>query len=128
MNYFDSTKQKKNLSLNDYKDKLEIEQEIYQRFLREQSNIRKDETYIDMVHLENIFTNEIYYQAMKNIPVSEKQVLYLYFYERKTLNEICQILKKSKKEIVNMKRLAIQHFKENLKKLYSKKIGGVVDE
>lgn len=132
MSYFDSkTKQKKRLSLDNYKDNLEIEKELYQQFLRKQDSFTEDKILVDMNHLENIFTNEIYYKAMKDVPTLEKQALYLYVYDYRTLNDICKILKKSKNEIVTARSSAIQHFKENIKKykkIYSKKNGCDSDE
>ena len=119
---------KKILSFNDTKDNIEIEKEIYQQFLRNKITDTKD---ITANNFENIFTTEIYYKSMKNLPVLEKQILYLYFYDNKTLNEICKILKRSKSENVKLKSLAISHFKENVenyKKLYSKKNGCDVNE
>lgn len=114
---------KKILSINDTKDYLEIEKELYQQFLRDSKINTKN---ISLNNFENIFTNEIYYKSMKSLPILEKQILYLYFYDGKNLSEICKILKKSKTEIVKLKALAICHFKENVtkyKKFYSKKNG-----
>ena len=75
MNYFDDNK--KFLSLNNYKDIKEIDKESYQRFLRKQYTFEHIKKNIDMKHLEDIFTNKIYYNAMKNISILEKQVLCL---------------------------------------------------
>ena len=36
-----------------------------------------DNTDVNINHLENIFTNETYYQAMKIVPLLERKVLYL---------------------------------------------------
>ena len=118
MNYFDlRNKQKKKLSFNNLKDNKEIEKELYQKYLR--ANETK-EKYVDSEHLENIFTNEIYYRAMKEIPKIEKQILYMSVYEYRTLNEICKILKKTKREVKDLREKAVKHFKENVKK-YEKK-------
>ena len=99
MNYFDlRNKRKKKLSFNNLKDNKEIEKELYQKYLR--ANKTK-EKYVDSEHLENIFTNEIYYRAMKEIPKIEKQILYMSVYEYRTLNEICKILKKTKRRLTS---------------------------
>ena len=118
MNYFDlRNKRKKKLSFNNLKDNKEIEKELYQKYLR--ANKTK-EKYVDSEHLENIFTNEIYYRAMKEIPKIEKQILYMSVYEYRTLNEICKTLKKTKREVKDLREKAVKHFKENVKK-YEKK-------
>lgn len=118
MKYF-NPKFKKKLSFDNANDKLEIEKELYQQSMREK-NIEKC---VDRNHLENIFTNEIYYKAMKDIPKIEKQILYFCIYDSKPLNEICKILKISKTEIIKLKSLAIKHFKENVEKYKLAKTG-----
>lgn len=40
-----------------------------------------DNSDVNLNHLENIFTNEIYYTAMKIVPLLERKVLYLSFIE-----------------------------------------------
>lgn len=118
MSYFDlRNKQKKKLSFNNLKDNKEIERELYQKFLRTKEETEK---YVDSEHLENVFTNEIYYRAMKEIPKIEKQILYLSVYEYKTLNEICKTLKKTKREVKDLRENAVKHFRENIQK-YEKK-------
>lgn len=120
--------QKKILSINSTKDCPKIEKELYQQFLRKQEIKTKN---ISAKNFENIFTTEIYYKAMKNLPALEKQILYLYFYDNKTLNEICKILKKPKSEIIKLKSFAISQFKQNAtsyKKQYSKKNGCDVND
>ena len=113
MSYFNSkSKQKKKLSLDNIEDKLEIEKELYQEFLRTKKKIQ----FVDYKHFENIFTNETYYKSLKALTNLEKQTLYLFTYENKTLNEICKILKKSKTEVIKIKTSAILHFKENIEK------------
>lgn len=65
-------------------------------------------------HLENIFTDEAYYAAMKIVPLLERKVLYLSYVENLRLNDICKRLKLQKKEVISLKNKAIIHFKNNL--------------
>jgi len=73
---------------------------------------------VDINHLENIFTNETYYKAMKIIPLLERKVLYLSYIENVKLNDICRRLKLQKKEVILLRNKAITHFKNNLNTLY----------
>lgn len=129
MSYFDlRNKQKKKLSFNNLKDNKEIERELYQKFLRTKE---EKEKYVDSEHLENVFTNEIYYRAMKEIPKIEKQILYLSVYEYKTLNEICKTLKKTKREVKDLRENAVKHFRENIQKYeknHTKKTGDLNEQ
>ena len=118
----------KNLSFNNPKDKFELDKISYQNYQREQSSKEK---IIDMNHLENAFQNEIYYMAMKEVPPKEKRVLYLAIVEASDLENVCEILKVSKSEAIEIKTKGIKHFKENVekyKKIYSKKNGGGTNE
>lgn len=65
-------------------------------------------------HLENIFTDETYYLAMKIVPLLERKVLYLCYVENLRLNDICKRLKLQKKEVISLKNKGIVHFKNNL--------------
>ena len=65
-------------------------------------------------HLENIFTDEAYYLAMKIVPLLERKVLYLSYIENTRLNDICRRLKLQKKEVITLRNKAITHFKNNL--------------
>lgn len=65
-------------------------------------------------HLENIFTDETYYLAMKIVPLLERKVLYLSYVENLRLNDICKRLKLQKKEIISLRNKGIVHFKNNL--------------
>ncbi len=73
---------------------------------------------VDINHLENIFTNETYYKAMKIVPLLERKVLYLSYIENVKLNDICRRLKLQKKEVITLRNKAITHFKSNLNTLY----------
>ena len=128
MRYFRNKCTKEEISLEDMRNRDIIESQFYQDYLRNSLIDTKEEKQIDVEHLENIFTNEIYYRAMKNLLPIEKKVLYLSYYENWTLGEVCKILKKSKAEIIKIKSTAITHFKKNVKKyelIFSKKKGGV---
>jgi len=76
---------------------------------------------VDINHLENIFTDETYYLAMKIVPLIERKVLYLSYVENIKLNDICRKLKLEKKEIISLRNKAIKHFKYNLNTLYKAK-------
>ena len=73
---------------------------------------------VDINHLENIFTNETYYLAMKIVPLLERKVLYLSYIENARLNDICKRLKLQKKEVILLRNKAITHFKNNLNTLH----------
>lgn len=118
----------KNLSFNNPKDKLELDKISYQNYQRKQYT---NEELIDINHLENAFHNEIYYRAMKEIPLPEKRVLYLVILEASDLESVCKTLKVSKSEVVRIKANGIKHFKENIEKytkMYPKKNGGGTNE
>lgn len=120
MEYFEyETKQKINeeISLNDFKNKEIIEQENYQQYLRNEHSKDLQMKNIDIKHLENIFTNEIYYQSMKNLSLLEKKILYFSIIKNYKLEDICKSLKLSKKEIINLKENAIKHFISNVQNL-----------
>ena len=72
----------------------------------------------DINHLENIFTNETYYAAMKLVPLLERKVLYLSYVENIRLNNICRRLKLKNKEAIYLRNKGITHFKNNLETLY----------
>ena len=73
---------------------------------------------VNINHLENIFTNETYYLAMKIVPLLERKVLYLSFIENLRLNDICKRLKIQKKQVISLRNKGINHFKHNLDILY----------
>ena len=74
---------------------------------------------VNINHLENIFTNETYYLAMKMVPLIERKVLYLSYIENLRLNDICKRLKLSKNEVIKLRTKGINHFKHNLELLYT---------
>ena len=59
-----------------------------------------DNADVSINHLENIFTNETYYLAMKIVPLLERKVLYLSYIENVRLNDICKRLKLQKHEVI----------------------------
>ena len=73
---------------------------------------------VNINHLENIFTNETYYLAMKIVPLIERKVLYLSYIENLRLNDICKRLKLSKNEVIKLRTKGINHFKHNLELIY----------
>jgi len=73
---------------------------------------------VDINHLENIFTNEIYYTAMKMLPLVERKILYLSYIETTRLNDICRKLKLERKQVIYLRTKAINTFRRNLDVLY----------
>lgn len=90
-----------------------IEDNYYEKSIKEIDN-----SDVTINHLENIFTNETYYSAMKIVPLLERKVLYLSYIENLRLNDICKRLKLSKNEVISLRNKGIQHFKYNLNTLY----------
>ena len=90
-----------------------IEESRYQKSMQEADN-----TDVSINHLENIFTNETYYLAMKIVPLLERKVLYLSYVENVRLNDICKRLKLQKNQVMRLRSQAVHHFKNNLATLY----------
>lgn len=90
-----------------------IEDNYYKKAMQDVDNAD-----VSINHLENIFTNETYYLAMKIVPLTERKVLYLSYIENCRLNDICRRLKLSKKQVISLRNNGIQHFKNNLSTLY----------
>ena len=90
-----------------------IENNYYQKSMQDIDNAD-----VNINHLENIFTNETYYLAMKIVPLLERKVLYLSYIENCRLNDICKKLKLGKNEVISLRSKAINHFKHNLEILY----------
>ena len=90
-----------------------IEDNYYKKAMQDVDNAD-----VNINHLENIFTNETYYLAMKIVPLTERKVLYLSYIENCRLNDICRRLKLSKKQVITLRNKGIQHFKNNLSTLY----------
>ena len=90
-----------------------IEDNYYEKSIREIDN-----SDVTINHLENIFTNETYYTAMKIVPLLERKVLYLSYIENMRLNDICRRLRLPKNEVISLREKGIKHFKYNLNTLY----------
>ena len=90
-----------------------IEDNYYKKSMQDVDNAD-----VNIYHLENIFTNETYYLAMKIVPLLERKVLYLSYIENCRLNDICKRLKLEKNEVISLRSKAINHFKHNLEILY----------
>ena len=111
----------KNLNFNFTKDvqmpneeiKKILENSLYQKSMQEADN-----SDVNINHLENIFTDETYYLAMKTVPLLERKVLYLSYIENIRLNDICKRLKLQKNQVISLRNKAIMHFKNNLRLLY----------
>lgn len=128
MKYFRKKTTKDTISLNDMKKRKIIDSQLYQDYLRK--NLIDTEEKITITHFENIFTNEIYYRSMKDLTRLEKAVLFLSVYENRPLGEVCKTLKKSRTEVIGIKKSALEHFKKNVEKynLILNKKGGVASE
>lgn len=113
---------KSKINLNTYNYDIQLPNEeikqilknsYYQKFMQEAEN-----SDVDMNHLENIFTNEIYYHAMKIVPLLERKILFLTYIENVRLDDICRKLKLEPKNVISLKHKGINHFKHNLDMLY----------
>ena len=75
-----------------------IENNYYTKLMEQADNAD-----VNINHLENIFTDETYYLAMKIVPLIEKKVLYLSYIENIRLNDICKRLKLQKNEVIKLR-------------------------
>ena len=110
---FNLNKPTKDILLPNEQVKEILKSTYYQSQMEKANNID-----VDINHLENIFTNETYYLAMKLVPLLERKVLYLSYIENARLNDICKRLKLQKKQVISLRNKAIIHFKNNLITLY----------
>lgn len=92
-----------------------VERQIYQDYLRK-SSTPTEKRFVKYTRLEEVFTNEIYFQAMKKLTPTEKKILYLTYYENLPLNSVCKRLKCTKSQAISMKESALRRFKENVGK------------
>ena len=118
----------RNYSFDNPRDKKRIDKEIYQDYLRKEN---KGIENVGYKHLEEVFTNEIHYEAMKKLPLIEKQALFVAVFESSDLEKACSDMKMSRTEVIEIKTNAINHFKENVRKELekkSKKNGGASNE
>ena len=103
----------KNINLPNDEVKKIFEQNYYYKTFQDVDN-----SDVTINHLENIFTNETYYLAMKIVPLLERKVLYLSYVENVRLNDICKRLKLPKNKVIYLRNQGIIHFKNNLQTLY----------
>ena len=115
------------ISLDDPRFVKEIERRAYQKYLNRQYSCETKYQEINESNLENVFSNKIYYKAMKDLPLIEKKIIYFDIVENYGLEETCNILNLTKKEVLDYRKKAIKHFKRNVKK-YSNKKGGNSNE
>lgn len=113
---------KRNFKNGDYTKDIHLPNEEIKKILSDNyynTQMQKaDNSDVTINHLENIFTNETYYLAMKIVPLLERKVLYLSYIENIRLNDICRKLKLQKKEVITLRTKGINHFKHNLQLLY----------
>ena len=113
---------RKNFKLSNHLKDIQLPNEEIKKILSESyfnTQMQKaDNSDVTINHLENIFTNETYYLAMKIVPLLERKVLYLSYVENVRLNDICRRLKLQKKEVILLRNKGINHFKHNLALLY----------
>lgn len=85
-------------------------------------HIRKENTEkIDYKHLEEVFSDETYYKAMKNLPLSEKFAIYVYVFRGEYLDRLCKDYNLSKQGFIELKNCGVKRFKKNVKKYSPKK-------
>ena len=108
----------RNYSFDNPRDKKRIDKEIYQDYLRKEN---KGIENVGYKHLEEVFTNEIHYEAMKSLPLIEKQALFVTVFATSDLEKACSDMKKTKTEVIENKTKAINHFKDTVKKELEKK-------
>ena len=108
----------RNYSYDNPRDKKRVDKEIYKDYLR---NENKGVENVSYKHLEEVFTNEIHYEAMKKLPLIEKQALFVAVFECSDLEKACSDMKMTKTEVIEIKTKAINHFKDNVKKEIEKK-------
>lgn len=112
---------KSNTNLNYAKD-IQLPNEEMEKIIQDsfyQTQMQKaDNMDVNINHLENIFTDETYYLAMKIVPLIERKVLYLSYIENVRLNDMYRRLKLQKKDIISLWEKGIKHFKYNLSTLY----------
>ena len=113
---------KRNFKNGDYTKDIHLPNEEIKKIISDNyynTQMQKaDNSDVTINHLENIFTNETYYLAMKIVPLLERKVLYLSYIENVRLNDICRRLKLQKKEVIILRTKGINHFKHNLQLLY----------
>ena len=106
-------------------ESLNIPTDIIRNILKKnyyQKSIQKiDNSDVNINHLENIFTDESYYLAMKIVPLIERKILYLSYIENCRIDDICRKLKLDKKEVIQLRTKGINHFKINLGVVYKLK-------
>lgn len=112
---------KLNINLNNSTNDILLPNEEIKKILAENYYKKQlenaDNLDVNINHLENIFTNETYYLAMKIVPLLERKVLYLSYIENLRLNDICRRLKLQNKEVISLRNKAIRNFKNNLSTL-----------
>lgn len=104
----------KNLSLDNPNDFYEIELHSYDEYIRDLRSKTIDRGKVDLQHVENIFINDIYYKAMKQLPLIERKILFLSFVENERDVAISLIIRKSPNEILKLRDISIKHFKANV--------------
>lgn len=67
-------------------------------------------------HPENAFEDKKYYQAMKQVPILQKRVLYLIEVCGYSNKQVSKMLNIKVKKIIKLKKQAIRNFITNLKK------------
>ena len=117
MSYFDE------ISLDNPDNAELIEEQQYQDYLRQQNVI---DTKDDEIFIEKFLKSKMCVLDLKKLPDLEKRVFFLAVIKKETLNSICKSLNLSRNEVLKLKKIASQHFIENLKDLKnnSNKVGG----
>ena len=127
---------KKQKRLKNYTKDIRLSNEEMKKLLAEsyyqQSMQKVNDFDVTINHLENVFTDETYYLAMKVVPLLERKLLYLSYVDNLRLNYICKRLKLQKIEVISLRNKGIVHFKNNLTTITKaqkiKRKGGDINE
>ena len=65
-------------------------------------------------NIENLFTYEKYYRAMKKLSSKEKKVLFLTVVKEKSIGQVADIMGIAEEKVMLIKRIAIRNFLDNL--------------
>jgi len=104
----------KRLNLDNLNSKEFIEQQYYQDYLREENKIDTNDKNTKIL-IEKILTNKRYTLAIQKLSEIERKVFYLSIIKSERLDYVCNRLKLSRNEVIEIKKNAQKHFIENLK-------------
>lgn len=112
----------KDFKENIAKEKFEYEQRIFNQKLLEKLSKRTycgnefDDLDVTSNTPEKAFSSVKYYNAMKEVPVSQKKALYLLVVCEYSILQVAKMLHKKPSEVLALSSMAINNFKKNLRK------------